>query len=262
MSDDNSWLFTSIVIIWLILITIFLVGISVAVFQGRIELGPTGPTGPKGDSGATLTNTSLGLNQTLLGNTLSTCQCNQVGLNACNQVGLNACNQVGLNACNQVTSMPTCHCHSGGVGSVLNTASCLTCNFNTVNGISQFQVIEGNNVPQIINFVLTTNVFSYDGMGTFTLPVGQYQLTTTVVYTNNNLNNTKSVAVWLRDNTGNVISSNDLIGGVTNSQTQQITKSISFVVNSNKNRLSVLTWHQLNMNETIDNRTQFVLRRI
>jgi len=266
MSDDGSSFFTVIVILWLIILTAVIVIFGVLVGTNRVDFGPTGPTGaPGGGTNLTLQNTfPMGLNQGLqtVYQPITTCQ--NVGVTPCSQIGATPCHchQTTLNSCQPMT-LPTCHCHTGTTG-VLNTAQCQNCHFNTVNGISSFQVIEGNNIPQIVNFVLTTNVFTYDGMGTFTLPAGQYQVSATIVYTNNNLNNTKSLAFWLRNASlqNNVVSTSDLIGGVTTTTSQTLTKTATFVVTGLNNRFSTITWHTSQMSETIDNRSQFILRRV
>jgi hypothetical protein len=101
-------------------------------------------------------------------------------------------------------------------------------------------------------------------MGTFILSPGQYQVTCNLVYNATNLTNLKYLAFWLRsDINSNVISTNDLISPVVNSTSSTLTKTASFMVqNTINNKFSILTWHQNTVSEFIDNRTQFVLRRI
>jgi hypothetical protein len=231
---------TFFIVLWLLSLTAAVVVFAVLVGLNKVDFGPTGPTGPSGGpTGPTGPAGGTGLQAT----TATNFMVNQ-GLNGLN-LGLNACN------CNN------------GLGVVNQTvAACHPCQFNTVNGISQTQFIEGGNTPQMINWVLTTNGFNYDGKGTFVLPAGTYQLTTTVVY--QNLTNVKHLSIWLRDfSANNVISTSDLIGQplIVNTQAQSLTKSVTFTV-TNKNMLSVLTWHDGLMPLAITSDSQFTLRKV
>lgn len=233
----DGWLI--FVIFWLFILTAGVVIFGVLVGLNKVDFGPTGPAGPTGPTGH-----------------------NVGALTTLSNLGPNlAFNPLNVGLSNVVTN--TCGCN--GVGGVMpNVASCSPCQFNNINGVGQFQMVEGGQSPQIINWVLTTNAFNYDGKGTFTLPTGQYQLMTTVVYPNQM--NIKYLAVWLRHCSANhVVSTNDLIGqpAVVNSQMTTLTKTVTFnVTNDGKNRLSVLTWHDGMVSQAISSESQFVLRKV
>jgi hypothetical protein len=237
MSDG----FSIFIVLWLFLLTAVVVIFGVLVGLNKVDFGPTGPTGPsQGPVGPTGPTGPGAGTAVALGNNLVV----NPGLN----VGLNNCNCNGI-----VTTLPA---------PINGVAACNPCQFNTINGLSQVQLIEGSNSPQMVNWVLNTNAFNYDGKGTFVLPIGTYQLTTTVVY--QNMTNVKHLAIWLRDfSANNIVSTSDLIGQPTiiNTQAQTLTQSVTFTV-VNKNMLSVLTWHDGLTALAITSNSQFTLRKI
>lgn len=156
-----------------------------------------------------------------------------------------------------------------GPGSLGNLGLISSSNINLSNNVAlgnvtPLQLIEGGNTPQIVKFMLTTTSFIYDGNGTFTLTPGTYSINTTVVYNNTNNNNTKSLTIWLRDTDTNVVSTSDLLDSpsiINMPPAISLTKNITFNV-TNKNKLSVLTWHDGITMESITNVSTIMLTKL
>lgn len=242
--------FGFIVILWLIIITVFLAVVAYFAWSGRIEIGPTGPAGPIGPTGPAAV-TGVGA----------------VLTNAMN----NGLTSINIPTTSVVTTCPTaCHtvpvtCPGGGVGAVqpINTtvAICNPCQFYSLNAdVSNYQLIPGLSTPTIVRWAFSTPIntshISYATNGMFILTPGRYQLTATVIYpaTNrlggSNVGGTyKYMAIMLNDaNFNNVVTNDFLIDrsqpiaiGLNN--VTQLSLSTTFNVDTLRNRLSVLTWH-------------------
>lgn len=241
---DNPIL-TIIIIIWLMVITAFLVYVAVT---DRNAIGQTGPTGPIGPTGG-VTGATGGTALTSIFNN---------GLNAVN-TGCTTCNggNGGINTSliNNVGSI-----NIGAINGV-HVALGNPCQFYSLNAdISNYQTIPGLNTPTIVRWAFTsainTNYISYATNGMFTLTPGRYQLTTSIVYPAiNRLGSTnvggtyKYMAIMLNDiNFNNVVSDNLLIDrsqaiplGANN--ITMLSLNTTFDVTALRNRLSVLMWH-------------------
>lgn len=224
MADEGtSWgvIFAIIILfIWLIVITILLV----AAFYGKVSIAPTGPTGPTGPppgpTGPTgPTGGSPSPNVTFTPGTVSVVNPN------------------------------------GFIGAVGSSASS-TCQFNNNGSIDNVQIIYGSN-PQIIKWALSNNSITFDyNNGVFVLPVGTYvlsniNLSTSVTYlaSQNTGGTYRTIAAWLRTDTGNQVNESDLLG-ITSAisinglaTTLTFPSSLQFTVTSIRNKFSILTWH-------------------
>ncbi len=221
MSETSTGVTVALIILflWVIIITIFLGLIGYAAYTHRIDLGPTGPTGP-----------SMGP----IGPTGPTGPSSPTGLT----VGLGAVGPVGL------------------AGVSVNNAMCNNCQFYTLDGsVSNYQTIMTGGKPENVQWVLNTN-FNYNQQGTFILAVGSYSLNMTITYptlnSNGGMNNGgsyRSAAIWIRDSDKNIVSESDLYNTVTvnalpNMPTTLTISPLQFTINDqNKNRFSIITWH-------------------
>lgn len=215
---------TILVIFWLIVLTGVIVYFAVSGKEVG-PIGPTGPTGPSsGGSGGPLT-------------------------------ALNNCN-----SCNGGTTLVNGGVNIGAINGV-NVAVCNPCQFYSLNAdISNYQTIPGFNTPTIVRWAFTsplnTNHVSYATNGMFTLAVGRYQLTTTIIYpainrlgATNVSGNYKYMAIMLNDmNFNNVVTDNLLINKsqaipIGTNNITQLTLTTTFDVTALRNKLSVLTWH-------------------
>jgi hypothetical protein len=152
---------------------------------------------------------------------------------------------------------------SGNIG-LISSSNINLSNNVALGNVTPLQLIEGGSSPQIVKFTLTTTSFIYDGSGTFTLTPGTYSINTTVVYNNTNNNNTKSLAIWLRDTDTNIVSTSDLLDSpsiINMPPAISLTKNITFNVTT-KNKLSVLTWHDGTTMESITNISTIMLTKL
>ena len=283
-----------ILFILVIVIIIVLVFFAFELYTNRITFGPTGPTGafggPPGPTGPTgprggLTGTTLqnfeGLNPMMnqMNNGLNGMNNmnmnNMNGMNGMNMNNMNNMNGMNMNNMNGMNGMPVpmCPCPTGSV-----IASCDQCQFFTASGsISNTQNITTGGKPESVRWVLSSQI-PYTDNGTFALPVGTYTLTSTITYvaTNNNCGNNptyRSMAIWIRatdirGNDSNIVSESDLYNTVTaiavpNMPTKLTIPLVQFTINdANKNRFSIITWHNASNALDIGSPSQFRLTRV
>lgn len=248
MSETSTGVTAALVIlfIWIILITIFLALIAYAAYTHRIDLGPTGPTGPsQGPPGP-------------IGPTGPTGPISPTGTTLSN---LNFNNNLNNNFNNNFNGQMS--------------ASCDNCQFYTLHGsISNFETIVTGGKPESVRYVLNTG-FSYNELGTFALPIGTYSLTTTITYpvlnSNGGANNGgtyRSMAIWIRNNDSNIVRETDLYNAVTvnalpGMPTTLTIPTIQFTINdNNKNRFSIITWHNSPASLDIGSPSQFRLIKL
>ena len=286
-----------ILFILVIIVIIVLVFFAFELYTNRITFGPTGPTGafggPPGPTGPTgprggVTSTTLqnfeGMNQTnpmmnQMNNGLNGMNMN--GLNGMNMNNINGMNMNGLNGMNNMNGLngmngmatPMCPCPTGSA-----IASCDQCQFFTASGsMSNTQNITTGGKPESVRWVLSSQI-PYTDNGTFALPVGTYTLTSTITYvaTNSNCGNNptyRSMAIWIRatdirGNDSNIVSESDLYNTVTaiavpNMPTKLTIPLVQFTINdANKNRFSIITWHNASNALDIGSPSQFRLTRV
>ncbi len=255
-----------ILFIWIIIITIFLALVVYGYFTHRIDVGPTGPTGPSGGPigpigptgppgiGPTGPTGPTGgiVTTTLMSMTPNTNMMPNMMTNMMPITNTNLFN----NLCNNSL-----------------TAICNNCQFYN-NGISNYETIMMGGKPETIRWVLSTG-FNYTELGTFSLPIGTYNVNATITYPvlnssggQNTGGTYRSMAIWIRNNDNNTVSESDLYNVVTvnalpGTATTLTIPCIQFTINDiNRNRFSIITWHNAQNSLEITSPSQFKLVKI